>query len=227
MPKQTFLNLPEEKRERFINAAIDEFADNDYKNASISRLCKTIGIAKGSFYQYFEDKQDLVRFLIDLALQEKQTLLNDIPIPDPKAGFFETLRWMFKLQAQFELKHPRLGEVSYRIFSGDLPFKDEMIDQFRSQGDDSIKHLIEQGIAQGSIDPEVDIETVTFIVRTLFGELSRFLQRRLGLHDKAFFTRELEESEWEEATRHFDRLITYLEHGFGARNRDESREKRG
>ncbi|MEM7798160.1 MAG: TetR/AcrR family transcriptional regulator [Chloroflexota bacterium] len=224
MPKQTFLNLPEGKRERFIKAAIDEFADNDYKNASISRLCKTIGIAKGSFYQYFEDKQDLVRFLIDLALHEKQALLSAIPIPDPSAGFFETLRWMFKLQAQFELKHPRLGEVSYRIFSGDLPFKDEMIEQFRSQGDDSIKGLIHKGISDGSINSEVDIETVTFMVRTLFGELSRFLQKRMGLHDKAFFTRELKESEWEEANRYFDQLITYLESGFGSKAKEQRRE---
>lgn len=215
MPKHTFLNLPEEKRERFITAAIDEFADNDYQTASISRLCKTVGIAKGSFYQYFEDKQDLVRFLIDLSVKEKEVLLAEIPIPDSEAGFFEKLRWMFRLQTQFDLKHPRLGEVAYRLFSGNLPFKDEMIERFQEQGDRSIRKLIEQGIEDGSIAPDINIDVAVFIVRTLFGELSRFLQTQLALDDSAFFTRELKESEWDNANRYFDHLLTYLQFGMG------------
>ena len=58
MPKQTFFNLPEDKRENLINIAIEEFAENDYQTASISRIVANAGIAKGSFYQYFENKED-------------------------------------------------------------------------------------------------------------------------------------------------------------------------
>ena len=60
MPKETFLNLPEEKRNRILDAAIQEFAANPYDVASISNIVRKVGIAKGSFYQYFEDKKDLV-----------------------------------------------------------------------------------------------------------------------------------------------------------------------
>ena len=58
MPKETFFNLPEEKREAILDIVIKEFSDNDYKNVSVSRIVKRAGIAKGSFYQYFEDKKD-------------------------------------------------------------------------------------------------------------------------------------------------------------------------
>jgi len=51
MPKQTFFNLPEEKREMVFNAAVEEFAEHGLKNASTNRIVKNSGIAKGSFYQ--------------------------------------------------------------------------------------------------------------------------------------------------------------------------------
>jgi AcrR family transcriptional regulator len=38
MPKEIFFNLPEEKRERITALAIEEFAENDYDLASISRI---------------------------------------------------------------------------------------------------------------------------------------------------------------------------------------------
>jgi AcrR family transcriptional regulator len=51
VPNQTFFNLPEDKRRQILEVAIDEFADNDFKNVSISHMVARAGIAKGSFYR--------------------------------------------------------------------------------------------------------------------------------------------------------------------------------
>ena len=51
MPSQTFFNLSEEKREAIVKVALDEFSRFDYSSASISRIVRKTGIAKGSFYQ--------------------------------------------------------------------------------------------------------------------------------------------------------------------------------
>ena len=64
MPSNTFLNLPDDKRERIISAALEEFANNDFRNASITRMVRSLGIAKGSVYQYFKDKKDLYLYLL-------------------------------------------------------------------------------------------------------------------------------------------------------------------
>ncbi|MBR3569954.1 MAG: helix-turn-helix transcriptional regulator, partial [Oscillibacter sp.] len=61
MCKETFLRLPEEKRARIVNAAWDEFAAVPFADASINRVIRAAGIPRGSFYQYFEDKNDLFR----------------------------------------------------------------------------------------------------------------------------------------------------------------------
>src|SRR5699024_9116819 len=64
MPKQTFYNLPEEKRERLIDAAIDEFTIHSLREASITNIINQAEIPRGSFYQYFEDLDDLFFYLI-------------------------------------------------------------------------------------------------------------------------------------------------------------------
>ena len=56
MPKQTFFNLPEGKRQAIIDVAIDEFASNDYRNASISRIAARAGISKVTLYRYFPNR---------------------------------------------------------------------------------------------------------------------------------------------------------------------------
>ncbi|MBR4210899.1 MAG: TetR/AcrR family transcriptional regulator [Oscillibacter sp.] len=64
MCKETFLRLPEEKRARIIDAAWDEFTMVPFAKASIKRIIRGAGIPRGSFYQYFEDKGDLFRYLM-------------------------------------------------------------------------------------------------------------------------------------------------------------------
>jgi len=65
MPKQTFLNLPKDKKETLMKAARKEFSRVPLFEASIANIVKDAGISRGSFYQYFEDKEDVFFFLLD------------------------------------------------------------------------------------------------------------------------------------------------------------------
>ncbi|MDA3932655.1 MAG: TetR/AcrR family transcriptional regulator [Tenericutes bacterium] len=65
MPSQTFKNLNKEKKNKIINAAIQEFSERNIGEASINKIVKNAEISRGSFYTYFNDKYDLVHFLID------------------------------------------------------------------------------------------------------------------------------------------------------------------
>lgn len=72
LPKQTFFNLPIEKRESLISAAMKEFSRVPLSEASIANIIKDAAIPRGSFYQYFEDKEDIFYFL----LEEYSSTLN-------------------------------------------------------------------------------------------------------------------------------------------------------
>ena len=64
MIKKTFYNLPEDKRQRVTNAIVDEFSSTEDDKVSINRIVQKANISRGSFYQYFDDKLDLVEVLI-------------------------------------------------------------------------------------------------------------------------------------------------------------------
>lgn len=60
MIKNTFYNLPEEKRQRITDAIFNEFAGSSGERVSINNIIKNANISRGSFYQYFDDKMDLI-----------------------------------------------------------------------------------------------------------------------------------------------------------------------
>lgn len=65
MPTATFFRLPEEKRERLIEACWAELTRVRFTEVSINQIITAAHIPRGSFYQYFEDKEDLIRYLLE------------------------------------------------------------------------------------------------------------------------------------------------------------------
>ena len=69
MCSETFLRLPEEKRNRFLDAAWEEFTRVNLADASINNIIKKAGIPRGSFYQYFSSKDELFAYLQQTMLE--------------------------------------------------------------------------------------------------------------------------------------------------------------
>ena len=69
MPSSTFLNLAPEKQEKLLTAAVREFTERPYNEASINQIVQAAGIPRGSFYMYFRDKEDLFRYLIQESME--------------------------------------------------------------------------------------------------------------------------------------------------------------
>lgn len=64
MPKSTFFKISEEKQKRILEAAKNEFSNVPYSRVSINKIIKNAEIPRGSFYQYFDGKEDLFELLI-------------------------------------------------------------------------------------------------------------------------------------------------------------------
>ena len=67
MPTERFYRLPEAKKQVIRQAAIKEFARVPFEKASINQIIQNADISRGSFYTYFEDKQDLVEPVLPTA----------------------------------------------------------------------------------------------------------------------------------------------------------------
>jgi len=175
MPKQTFLNLPDEKRDVIINAAVDEFVEHGLENASTNRIVANSGISKGSFYQYFEDKQDVFLYLISLLEQEKMAFFSDKRPPSMKMDTFEYFRWMIKTGMEFNSVHPRMTQAISRVLLGDGMYYGKNFAEYRQKTLQGLRMMIEQAIGRGEVDPSVDVDLAVMIMETWSNAISTYI----------------------------------------------------
>ncbi len=94
MPKETFFNLKLDKREKIEAALVNEFSRTTFEKASISNIIEEAQIPRGSFYQYFEDKEDAVKYIMQkYAKLEKEKLYN--LLIETNGDIFETTLKMY------------------------------------------------------------------------------------------------------------------------------------
>lgn len=71
MPKTTFYNLDIQKKEKIENAIREELNKKIVWEFSIKSIVENANIPRGSFYQYFEDKDDAMSYIFEKNLNEK------------------------------------------------------------------------------------------------------------------------------------------------------------
>lgn len=94
MPKETFYHLSEKKKQRIMDAAKKEFSRVPLAEASIAQIIKDAGIPRGSFYQYFEDKEDLYFYYFQSMRRNFQQELN-LAIEQAEGRLFEGFELYF------------------------------------------------------------------------------------------------------------------------------------
>jgi TetR/AcrR family transcriptional regulator len=217
MPKQTFFNLPPEKREAITQIAIDEFAECEYNDVSISRLVERAGIAKGSFYQYFEDKKDLFFYLLDLAGKQKLDFLKERQQPDQKMGMFAYIEYLVVTGVEFQFAQPRLNMVAYRALYGTMPFRDESLQRFKEAAAGFYRQLVDMGIAQGDICPQVNREAAAFVLAAVFNDFGNYFFRKVGIDPHVLVERKLSAEEQQLMIDTMGEVMEILKAGIGCK----------
>jgi AcrR family transcriptional regulator len=173
MPKDTFYNLAEEKRMKIYGAALDEFSNHPFKQASVNRIVKNAGIAKGSFYQYFKDKKDLYKYLIDEIYKKKITYLTPTMKNPFDMNFFDLLRDIYASGLKFAKDNPQLAKIGYHMLrdSGQEVFN-EVIDEKKGEGIQIYKQILELGIKRGDIRSDINLDMSAYFLFQLGNSLS-------------------------------------------------------
>ena len=121
-----FENLPEQRREAIVNAAVETFGRNDYKGASTETIARKAGISKGLLFFYFKNKKELYLYLMEHLMDKVSQLVVDdgfYAIDD----FFELLVYASEKKRVVLAKFPYLLEFSIRAFYPEhRDIKDEM-----------------------------------------------------------------------------------------------------
>lgn len=104
MATDRFVRLPKEKQEIILWAAIREFAQVPFDKVSINKIIKEADISRGSFYTYFEDKKDVLHYIIMSTLTQYKNAFQSF-LKKNKGDIWETLEDLLDYSISSCFKH--------------------------------------------------------------------------------------------------------------------------
>ena len=181
MPKETFFNLPEAKQARICEAALDEFAAHPFEQASVNRIVSRSGIAKGSFYQYFENKKDLYLYLLQKSGEAKITYLAPI-LNDPQGrDFFTRLRDLYAAGIQFAVANPRYADLGKKLMeSKGTPIYAEVTGANTAAASEFFEQWLRAAIERGEVRADIDVPMFAHLIASMSTVIMEYYLERVS-----------------------------------------------
>ena len=87
----------ERRKQELLQIAYRMFISRGYENTSVDEIIEEAGIAKGTYYYYFETKEQMLEEVIGMMIDReteaaRQILKAEIPVPQKIAGIISSLR---------------------------------------------------------------------------------------------------------------------------------------
>lgn len=126
MATKTFYKLPEEKKQRIIIAAKREFSRVPLEKALISNIIRDAGIPRGSFYQYFENIEDLFVYIIDDIYKKIHQDIKEDVVVEGKTYFEAMKRKFYEVLTFFENGENRQFNINIYMSLINLEFQNSV-----------------------------------------------------------------------------------------------------
>jgi AcrR family transcriptional regulator len=140
-----------ERREAIIAAAMDEFIARGFAATRLDDIAKRAGVAKGTIYLHFKDKESMFEELIRIAIVP---LVGRMQGPPPASGTVRDLIEAFAFNFIQEVATTRRGDI-VRLIVAEGPRFPSIADFYYrevvSKGLAGMRAMIELGIARGEI----------------------------------------------------------------------------
>lgn len=148
-----------ELKDRIIEQAGELFVKHGIKRISMDEIASRLGISKRTIYQNFKDKEDLLLQYIRHMEKMKTQYIKDIS-KDEQTVVHLFLR-IIEMRKEFDFLN--------MIFINDVKkyypkANQELIDQ-QNRGVVHIKQFLKEGMAQGVIRKDLNIEVVSFLLQ--------------------------------------------------------------
>ncbi|MGN8646456.1 TetR/AcrR family transcriptional regulator [Gracilibacillus sp. HCP3S3_G5_1] len=128
MPNETFFNLPKEKKQKLLDSLYREFSNAPLAKASIANIIEYAEIPRGSFYQYFTDKEDAYFYIFkqqtSLAMEKFIYILQS-----NEGDLFNTCMEFYRL---IVVEQERLSFFRHALLNMDYRIEEELSSIFAS-----------------------------------------------------------------------------------------------
>lgn len=175
--KSTFNKLPADKQELILRESVREFGDYGFRQASVNRIVERTGIAKGSLYQYFANKEALFLFVFGrFAALVKQTVRE--AGGSREADIFTRMAQVMRAGEGFVRVHPDYFRLYLKLAGdGDIPHRAQLLGLLRLFPAEYFAPLLEQAQREGLVRTDVRLAAMVFLIE---GVIERFLQGLAG-----------------------------------------------
>ena len=158
------MNLSEERQKEIIDACLKEFALRDYNEVSLSKIIQKLGLAKGSFYRYFESKRDLYEYLIEYA-KKLNVGLFEKTLKDPGDDILDAWSRFYLQAAKMDNEYPVFGGFGYKVSRernnvvlGNVALKSKI------KGIEILKGLFVEQQKKGNIRKDLDVDQMVYVL---------------------------------------------------------------
>ena len=156
----------EERRTELLDTAQELFYQRGYATTSIASIIDAVGIAKGTFYHYFQSKADLLDQIIDRQMQAIDATIDPI-VRDDRMRAVEKFNALWSAIGQYKAGNKEVMMMLARVF-----YTDDNIVLLNKLARNRIKtvaprfaEIISQGVAEGVFDTDSPACTAELIMQ--------------------------------------------------------------
>lgn len=132
---EKFYSLSKVTQQSIINAGMEVFAKNEYKNASADLIASKAGISKGLLFYYFRNKKELYLYIYYYLAEMMKEQIVDIQLKE-LTDFFEILSYAARNKVKALQKNPFILEFAMRAFYLEKEVVAKQVNTFNNQQED-------------------------------------------------------------------------------------------
>lgn len=174
MPTSTWFRLTVAKRERVLEAAMREFGEHGYSTGSLNAIAREAGIAKGSLFQYFNDKLEFFAYVCDEtsrrireAMEERMARLDLDQSID--GWLFDVLCEWTEYMAEHPLERSVTAAVNFEL---DNAVRAVVRDTANQHYLNVIHPILDMWKDRGGLKSDLDLEVVASWIMMLLPHLA-------------------------------------------------------
>lgn len=155
----------DERYSEFLDVAQGLFYSKGYEATSVQEIIRAVGVAKGTFYHYFDSKADILEAIVVHASKESLKTLQPIA-SDKTLGAVDKLKQFF-----LSINNWKVANREFMIETARVMYADENVllrSKMREQGQNLVApilgEIIEQGVEKGIFSVDYPLATAELIL---------------------------------------------------------------
>ncbi|MBT4482435.1 MAG: TetR/AcrR family transcriptional regulator [Candidatus Latescibacteria bacterium] len=165
MPTKRFKNVDQDRKNKILDAAREEFILNGYEGASLNNIIRDAEISKGSLYYYFEDKADIYMTVLENAMQEINMKIGGIAAGEFSDDFWNDVESYCKKTIHITFENPEIIKLFRGLYYLSTTLtKPESVAEFYNTTKEFTSEIIKRGQNMGAVRKDIPLELLVNII---------------------------------------------------------------